>query len=278
MGLQIVGGTDAGIGHNGRSAARLIGGRRVDIAISTTAINAVVERVVGAKLVAHLMGYIVYIKAITHRYGLTGNALRLEACLTNHTYLRQAASAGCEHMAYVVVGIAYAQVAYLLVGIQATVSNGINSREGVITIDTTRGCGEYQGVLVSNKVHAHRQLPLIDTIDAVKRGNHLAEYLGYSGSRQAGSGLGVLMVAGKRQAIGAQLVAVGGTCRHFFPACCQLLSASSGLPRHQAAGMFFILPDLVVLVVYGVVAAVYIVCRINERAVVPVEDDGVKTK
>ena len=74
IGLQVIGCTYAGISHNGGAATGFIGKFCHRIATATT-VHIVVERMICAKFMAHLMRYIIDIKSITHRNRLPCHAL-----------------------------------------------------------------------------------------------------------------------------------------------------------------------------------------------------------
>ena len=134
MGLQVVGAADPRVRHDGRTAARFVGRGAAAVAVAA-GIEAAVERVRRAELVAHLVGDIVNVKRITHRRVGAGLALGLETADASHAHTRQPAARGAEDMAEVVIGVADHCVQVRLVlheqGRGVAVAVGLGERVGV---------------------------------------------------------------------------------------------------------------------------------------------------
>jgi hypothetical protein len=103
MRLQVVRAADAGVGHDRRAAARLVGRRAVAIAAGTVAERAV-EGVVASELMAHLVRDEIDVEIVAGGIGQAGRAASLAAAAADDAESSDAAAAGREHVADVVVG------------------------------------------------------------------------------------------------------------------------------------------------------------------------------
>src|ERR1035441_49176 len=95
VGLEVIGAANAGIGHDRRAAARLVGGGGAAVAVAA-GIGAAVERGRGAKLMADLVGHVINIKGISHGWISARLALSFDAGDTSYANARQAAPRGAE--------------------------------------------------------------------------------------------------------------------------------------------------------------------------------------
>ena len=80
MGLQVVGAANAGVGHDRRAAAGLVGGGGAAIAVAA-GVGAAVERVPRPKLMPHLVRDVVNVKAVADRLQKTNPRLPRENAL-----------------------------------------------------------------------------------------------------------------------------------------------------------------------------------------------------
>src|SRR5215212_10454979 len=102
MRLQIVRTADPGIRHDSGTTSRFVSGRGVAICTPATPHRAV-KRMVGAKLVPHLMGYIVDVITIANRIGEPRDPVRLATTNTDHPQTSDASPASAEHVPDVVI-------------------------------------------------------------------------------------------------------------------------------------------------------------------------------
>ncbi len=146
-----------------------------------------VEGVVGAELVAHLVGHEVHVEGIPDRVGRARHAPRLDRVVADAAQRCDAAAARAEDVADVVVRAAdhAVEVGLVLAQHRGTVVVGVRIRRRRVD---DRG-------LVRDQIHVHRQLAFVDRVHPVHGGGH-------GGERRAG-----------RPALVERVLVVGGQCQ-----------------------------------------------------------------
>src|SRR5262249_25314212 len=150
---------------DGRAAPRLPRRPRVPVP-AAAGTGGPVEAVVPAVLVAHLVGHVVDVEVVSHRVAEAGHAHGLLAVHAHDAQAGDAAAAGAEHVADVVVGVPDhgVQVGLVLAQHLAAVVVGVGVR-GPVQVD--------HQVVVGHQVHVHREVALVHLVDPVDRVRHL---------------------------------------------------------------------------------------------------------
>ena len=99
--LQIFQTTEAGIGHDGGTATRFIGG--VGSASGSTALRGPVKTVFRIELMSQLMRHEIDVKRIADRIADTGNTACLTAGFTDATQTRKTTETSAEHVPDIVI-------------------------------------------------------------------------------------------------------------------------------------------------------------------------------
>ncbi|MNX53064.1 hypothetical protein D3C86_837550 [compost metagenome] len=169
VGLQVLLPADPRIGHDGAAAAGLPGLAGLPVATATAAGGAV-EGVVGAELVANLVGHVVDEEGIPHRIGGARHARRFLSG-AEHSQPRQTAAPGVDHVTYVEgaklgAGLGLCILLHCDVGIYVTV---------IVVERIGGGVGEDDGVVAAGELELGGDVTLVHLVDPVEQGGDGAE-------------------------------------------------------------------------------------------------------
>ena len=184
-----VGGTDAGVPHDGGGGTWLEGGR-------TCAVAAVVLGVVAAVLVPHFMRHVVHVERVPDGRTLARHAARLVAAAWR-LQVRNAATTCGEHMADVVVG----RPDHVVAGVDVLSEHGAPTS---VVVGVRGAVQEDQLVVVGHNFHGQTRVPLKDAVHANHGGVHRGEHAAHVPAVVRG----VFSSACQRQAVRSQLRAV----------------------------------------------------------------------
>ena len=144
--LDIISGADPRIGHDRTAAAWLEGADLRQIVQAGSGIG--IEGVIRAELVAHFMGYEVYVESVSLWIGATGNPASLISCPAYAAQGRYAATASAKYVADIVAGIPDAGVHDSLILAQ-------HGAPVIVGIGISGTIQEYQRVFLGNKLHSN---------------------------------------------------------------------------------------------------------------------------